>query len=203
MPPRKSAEGARGAQRKRLLECLTGSSAIMLHQPDDERAQGHRGCVIATMGDGCASVANGGDAVGFLEAGSDEQELVAPGEQAMGASVVGLQRQRPLEQRHRLGCLLRRGNVDMRKGTQNEVVGIEIVRPFALNARYLRVTQTRLDGTHHAQRDFVLQRKNVIESAVVALRPKMNAGFSLHELGTDPNALVRLADAAFQHIAHA
>jgi len=31
----------------------------------------------------------------------------------------------------------------------------------------------------------------------------VNAGFRLHELGADPNALVRLADAAFQHIAHA
>ena len=50
---KKEREGARGAQRKRPLECFTGSSAIMLHQPDDERAQGHRGCVIATMGDCC------------------------------------------------------------------------------------------------------------------------------------------------------
>ena len=55
--------------------------AFLLHQPDDERAHGHRGCVIATMGDGCASVANGRDPVGLLEASPDEQELVAPGDQ--------------------------------------------------------------------------------------------------------------------------
>ena len=33
----------------------------MLYQPDDERAQGHRGCVIATIGNCCASMANGRD----------------------------------------------------------------------------------------------------------------------------------------------
>jgi hypothetical protein len=47
-------EGLRWAECKRRLECFTGCNAIMLHLPDDERAQRQRRCVIATMGDGGA-----------------------------------------------------------------------------------------------------------------------------------------------------
>src|SRR5262249_18832838 len=119
---KKEREGGRWAERKCPLECLTGGNAVMLHQPDDERAQRQRRCVVATMGDRSASMAYGRDAVSLVKSGSEEQELaIAPGEKAVRASIVGLQCQRLFKERHRLGCLFRQGNIDMRNGAQNKV----------------------------------------------------------------------------------
>src|SRR4026209_333067 len=123
------------------------------------------------MCDHSASMQYGRVAVSLLESGSEEQELVAPGQQAVAASIVGLQRQRLFQQRHRFGCLLWHGNVRTWKSAQNEVVSVETAGSFALDALDLRMAQTRLDSAYHAQGDFVLQSDNVVEPSVVAFRP--------------------------------
>ena len=87
-------------------------------------------------------------------------------------------------------------------GAQNKVVSVEIVRPFALDTLDLRIAQTRLNRTDRTQRDFVLKGQNIVELAVVAFRPKMNAGFGLDELRADPDALARLTYTTFQYVAH-
>src|SRR5436190_11046498 len=173
-------ESGRRAESKCALERFPGRNAVMLCQPDGECAHRQRSRVVATMGDGSASVAGGLSPVAFVESTPYEQDQVAPREQPVGARIVSLQLQRPLQQRHGFGCLFRCRYVDVRNSAQNKVVGVEIVRPFTLDALDFRIAQTWLDCTYHAQRDFVLQRENVVESAVVALRPKMNAGFGLH-----------------------
>src|ERR1700736_6238135 len=132
------------------------------------------------MGDRSASMQYGRAAISLLESGSEELELVASGEQAVGACIVGFQCQRLFQQRDCLGCRLWHRNIRTWKSAQKEVVSVEIAGSFALDALNLRIAQTWLDCTHHAQRDFVLQRENVVELAVVALRPDMNAGFGLH-----------------------
>ena len=52
-------EGGRRAESKRALERFPGRNAVMLCQPDGECAHRQRSRVVATMGDGSASVAVG------------------------------------------------------------------------------------------------------------------------------------------------
>ena len=54
-----------------------------------------------------------------------------------------------------------------------------------------------------AQRDFVLDRENVVDGAVVALRPDVGAVACVDQLRGDPNAIAALANATLQYIAHA
>src|SRR5215470_18296471 len=81
----------------------------------------------------------------------------------------------------------------MRNGAQHKVVGVEVFRPLALDSLNLGITQTRLDGAHYAQRDFVLQCEDVFEPAIVTFGPQVNGGFRLDQLGIDPDTLTRLA----------
>ena len=51
--------------------------------------------------------------------------------------------------------------------------------------------------------DLVLKVEHVVESAVEPVGPDMRAGLGLDQLGGDAQPVPALADAAFQHIAHA
>ena len=51
-------------------------------------------------------------------------------------------------------------------------------------------------------RDLLLDREDVLHLAVVARRPEAVAGADVGELHRDPEAVARLADAAFQDRAH-
>src|SRR5258708_306529 len=66
-------EGGRRAESKRALECFRGRNAVMLCQPDGECAHRQRSRVVATMGDGTASVPDGRNPVAFLESTPPEQ----------------------------------------------------------------------------------------------------------------------------------
>src|SRR3954452_3701489 len=86
---------------------------------------------------------------------------------------------------------------------RTKIVGVETIRPFALDSLDLGIAQTRLKRADHAQGDVVLECKYVVELAVIAFRPEMRAAFGLDQLGADPYALARLANASLQHISHA
>jgi hypothetical protein len=57
---------------------------------------------------------------------------------------------------------------------QNEIIGIQIFRPFPFDALDLRFTQARFDRADDVQGDFVLESKNVVEWAVISFGPDMN-----------------------------
>jgi hypothetical protein len=61
----------------------------------------------------------------------------------------------------------------------------------------------RRDRTDNVGRDFVLQVKNIFKAAVETVRPQMRAGQGIDQLPGDANLVTSLADAAFEHIAHA
>src|SRR6476661_8808288 len=56
---------------------------------------------------------------------------------------------------------------------------------------------------HDPSGDFVLDRKGVLEFAIVALGPKMGTGGGVDQLGTDADAVAGAANAALQHVARA
>lgn len=59
------------------------------------------------------------------------------------------------------------------------------------------------DGADNAAGDLVLNGKNVLESAVVALGPDVMAARSVNKLRGDANAIAGLPHAAFEYVAHA
>ena|SRR5258708_5282891 len=113
------------------------------------------------MGDGGSGVANGSGSVALLESAPQEQELATPSEPAVGTCIVVIQRYRLFKQRHGLGSRLRHQDVHIGNGAQNEVVGVEIVWPFAFDTLNLCIAQTRLNCTDRVQSDFVLESKNI------------------------------------------
>jgi hypothetical protein len=65
------------------------------------------------------------------------------------------------------------------------------------------LAQTRLNRGDHAHRELVLKREDVVERAVVTLRPDVPAGLRLDQLTGDAQAVRRLADTALEDVAHA
>src|SRR5215471_4626533 len=121
----------------------------------------------------------------------------------MGCRIIGLQRERLFEQRHRLAGLLWHRNRDVRKSPQQKIVSIEIVRPLAFNSCNFSIAQTWLYCSYDAQRDFVLKCENISKPAIVTFSPQVDSSFRLDQLNADSNALIGLANASFQDIADA
>jgi hypothetical protein len=74
---------------------------------------------------------------------------------------------------------------------QEQVVGFEIVRVAAFNAGPLTRGQVDLECGDDGSGDLVLEGEDVLEVAIVALRPEVKAGCGVGE-GVAKNALVRL-----------
>ena len=106
----------------------------------------------------------------------------------MRQCVMGFHLKRALKKRQRLRGPVRHRRIDVREGAEHEIIGIETVGPFALNALNLCLAQTRLDGGDHAHRELVLDREDVVEGAVIAIRPDVPAGFRINELSGDAHA---------------
>ena len=60
----------------------------------------------------------------------------------------------------------------------------------------------RLNAADHAVRDLVLNREDVVERPVVALRPEVSARLCFDQLSGDPDAVAALPHAAFKDVAH-
>src|SRR3954447_23373759 len=91
----------------------------------------------------------------------------------------------------------------MRQRPHQEIPGIQARRRLAMRAKILRRVNLRLDRGDDALGDLVLHREDVDELAVVALGPEMAAGRGVVELRGDSHAIVRLAYAALDDVAHA
>ena len=76
--------------------------------------------------------------------------------------------------------------------------------------RRLQQRALRLGLVHMGHQDrndrpgnLVLNSEDVLQLAVVTLRPTVSAGNSIDELGADADAITGAADAAFEDVAHA
>ena len=119
----------------------------------------------------------------FAESAQCEENLMAPGQEAMGAGVIALECQSPFKKGHGLRRVCRHRQDDVRKCAQNEIIGIQIFWPFPFDALDLRFTQARFDRTDDVQGDFVLECENVVERTVISFGPYMNAGFWPRPIG--------------------
>src|SRR5262245_18543641 len=69
-----------------------------------------------------------------------------------------------------------------------------------LGLRFGHVSGEGRDDTAH---NFVLNRIDVLELAIVALRPPVGTSHCINELSADADGPTAVANAAFQHVAHA
>ena len=90
----------------------------------------------------------------------------------------------------------------MRHAAQIVVVGVQAFG-LALGTLDFGTFQRRHDRADHTLGDLVLQLEDVVERAFETVGPQMRAGGRVDELPGDANAVRGLADAAFQHVAHA
>src|SRR6516164_3101164 len=93
--------------------------------------------------------------------------------------------------------------INVRLRLQDQIIGVEPVRPFALDTLDLRESQARLDRADNGQRELVLKRENIVELTVVTLGPNVRSDCGVDELPGYAHAIASLAHAAFEHITHA
>src|SRR5271165_5703248 len=69
--------------------------------------------------------------------------------------------------------------------------------------RLFALSQLDLHFDRQDQGDFVLDRKNIVDGAIVAFGPKVRAILCVDQLSGDTDATAALANAALQNISHA
>ena len=83
-------------------------------------------------------------------------------------------------------------------GLQVQRVGLGIGRAHLRR----RAEQRDLELLDHVGRDLVLDREDVVELAVVGLRPQVRVGAGVDQLRGDPHRVAGLAHRAFEHVRH-
>src|SRR5215471_12663881 len=101
------------------------------------------------------------------------------------------------------GICCRRPSADGRQSSDHALLGIKAFGWLSPAAGVFCRVQLGLDRRHDPFGDLVLHGEDVAEIAVVALGPNVIAGFRLDQLRGDPQPVAALADASFEHVAHA
>src|SRR5581483_2946942 len=116
---KKERKSRRRTQRQRPLKCPDCRHTVMLHNPDCERAE-RQGCrIVAAMSYGSTRMSDGCAAILIVGSSAYEENLIAPGEQAVRNRVVALERERLLEQRQSVCRRLRHGKIDRWESAQH------------------------------------------------------------------------------------
>ena len=90
----------------------------------------------------------------------------------MRQRVIGFHLKRAIKKRQRLRGPVRHRRIDVRKGAEHKVIGVEVIRSLALGPFDLGLAEARLDGSDHADGEFVLKGENVVQRAFVAVGPE-------------------------------
>src|SRR6516164_10376959 len=121
---------------------------------------------------------------------------------AMRESVIWLKGERAPQKRQRLRRAVRHCSLDERRRTKHEIISVQTLRSFALDALDLGLPQVRLDRADDAEGDLVLQCEDVVNRAIVAFSPDVPAALGLDQLAGDADAVRRPTHAALEHVAH-
>src|SRR5262244_3769324 len=134
---------------------------------------------------------------------ADKALLVAPCRKGVGESVIGLKCYGPFQKRQRLRCLLRCRRGGMRDRTQNEIVGVEVLRTFALHPFDFSLPDVGLNRGNHVHRYLVLEREYILQIAVIAFGPEVAACRSFNKLRADAHPRAHLSHTALKDIPNA
>ena len=126
-----------------------------------------------------------------------------PGGHRPGAGVVGIDPHCFVEQADCLGIVVAAMRPEIRQRLEHQVVGGEVFGALALGQRDFGGADRRVHRAGDPFGDLVLEVEDVLEHTVIAVGPDMRAAGGVDQLGRDPDAVAGLADAAFEHVAHA
>src|SRR5262249_50890142 len=142
-------------------------------------------------------------ALSLIHPAAGEAPFVTPGEMGMRGGVVGIKRERPVEQRNGHSCLFRHASLQIRQRLKEEIISVEALWPLAACPLDSGLAAIRLDDADPPLGDRVLEIEDVLHGTIVFVRPEMRAAARLDQLGCDTQPIADLADTALQHISHA
>src|SRR5215469_14807791 len=123
-------------------------------------------------------------------------------EQSLCKSIIGVDLDRPLQQRHSGIAGSSLPGVMPLKGAKVEIVSVEALGRLGIGARDFGTAQARDNGRDNAFGDAILKIEDVVKRTFEAVGPNVMAGLGLDQLTGDPHPVCRLTDAAFEEIAH-
>lgn len=85
--------------------------------------------------------------------------------------------------------ILRPVTIRVGQSPQNQIIGTEIFRAFALDPLDFQLAQVGFNRADHTHCDFVLQVEDVAVGSIVTISPQMAAGLRLDELGGNANTV--------------
>src|SRR5215813_3585927 len=132
-----------------------------------------------------------------------EHAHIGPAKQRMGMGIVGIERDRLLQQLLRLPLLVGTHPPHVRQRLHDQIPGVDVLRRFPANARHLGSQDLRAHRADDPVGDVVLQLEHVGQRAVVSFRPQVNPIGGIDQLAGDSNLVGGFAHAALEHVAHA
>src|SRR5260221_9762880 len=132
----------------------------------------------------------------------DPAHPMSPGQEGMGFGIVGVERDRPLEQGASLLAFLRRRTLVEEAAAHAEVIGLDVLRRLAV--RQLAGGEAADQRLDDAGDDLVLDGEDVGEVAIEPLGPEMAAALArVDQLGVDADAPGGAPRAALEDVADA
>ena len=83
---------------------------------------------------------------------------------------------------------------------QEEIVSLDTLRPALFDGSLLFRQELEFQRLHDRFGDFILQRENVVEIAVITLRPDMISGCSVGQLSRDAHSISGAANTSLENI---
>src|SRR6186997_104827 len=154
--------------------------------------------IVLTVRDGSLSMSNRGSSLLFMKSPAQEQAMMAHRGKSVRQRISGVESECALQKYQRFCHLSWHPGIDVGLSLQDKVIGIEAIRPLALDALNFGSTQARLDGANDVQSDLVLKRKNVIERTIEALGPQMASTSRLDHLGCDAYTIAVFTQASLE-----
>src|SRR4051812_6380636 len=195
--------GRVGVKMERAVDGAQRGLVVLGAVGQDLGGEAQAGRVVARLGVDLARHAHGNpDIVGLVPALA-HGDAADVGAQRLGEIEAGVDGECLVGEPTNIAEALAGHGIEAGQGPQVEVVGAHVARGLGPSLPDLLQTDARLDRAHDALGHPVLQVENVGDVAVEAVGPDVVAGGSVDQLANDPHPRSGLADAAFEHVAHA
>src|SRR5690348_3207921 len=93
--------------------------------------------------------------------------------------------------------------VDVRQRLKHQVIGTQTFRALAFHPLDFDLLQPGLDSADHADRNFILNSKDIFELPIITFAPDLCAALRLDQLRGNPYSIARFSNTAFQDVADA
>ncbi len=106
-------------------------------------------CIVLAMQDGCLCMPHRGRSTFFAQPGAQEEAMMAHRGIRVRQRISGFEGERAFQKRQCLGHLRRHPGIDVGLSLQDEIIGVEAIRPLAFDALDFGPTQAWLNGPDH------------------------------------------------------